>query len=380
MANILLIDDEQGMRETLTDILTEQGYEVKPFASGQEAVKEIRKGSFDIVIADLKLPDVGGMQILDEAKEVNPESAVIVMTGYASMESAVEALNRGAFSYIVKPFNMDEVKTVIKRAFHQIRLFKENQRLIDELQLTNRKLEKAAAELDKANQAKSEFLSRMSHELRTPINAIIGFTEFLEEDKTLKKQQRLDVRHVATNAKSLISLINEILDLSKIEAGKVRISVSMFSLKTLIAHCVQSITPLLKDRPVKLEVDFTKDIPNKIKTDRDRLREIIVNLLSNAAKFTEKGKINILTGMDKEGMINISVSDTGCGIREEDLLHIFEEFRQMNIGTKKRYGGTGLGLAISKKLVHLLGGNIFVKSTFGNGTTFIVAIPPELKI
>ena len=373
---ILLIDDDTGMRETLMDILAEEEYSIKPFAGGAEAVKEIRKGEFDIIIADLKLPDVGGMQILKEAKEVNPESAVIMMTGYASLESAVDALNAGAFSYIIKPFNPDEVKVVIKKAIHQIILFKENRMLIDELQFSNRKLETVINDLNKANQLKSQFLANMSHEIRTPINAIMGFTDLLLENDELADTYKRDVLRISINAQHLLTLINDILDLSRIEAGKITLSSSTFSLESLINECVQSMKSMLKDKPVNLEVDIDKDIP-KIYTDRDRLRQIIINLLSNAGKFTEKGFIK-LTAKMTDGNVNISVEDTGAGIKEEELPYIFEEFRQLSKEHKQKYGGTGLGLAISKRLVHLLGGNILVNSMYGKGSTFTVVVPQSV--
>ena len=176
-AAILLIDDDPGMRETLKDILVDIGYQVMTFASGKEAIKEIRKGLFDIILVDLKLPDVGGIQILEQAKEVNPESAVIVMTGYASLESAVEALNRGAFAYIIKPVNVDEIKVVIQKAIHQTRLFKENQNLIDELQITRRKLEKTVNELENAGRQ----LRAKEQALRDSKNKFQGLVETLHD-------------------------------------------------------------------------------------------------------------------------------------------------------------------------------------------------------
>ncbi|MBI1870205.1 MAG: response regulator [Chlamydiae bacterium] len=375
---ILLVDDDPGMRETLEDVLVDEGYQVNPIASGKEAVKEIRKGSFDIVIVDLKLPDVGGMKILGEAKEVNPESAVIMMTGYASVESAVEALNQGAFSYIIKPFNMDEVKIVIKKAFHQIRLFKENQRLIDELQLSNRKLEKVLADLNKASQLKSQFLASMSHELRTPINAIIGFADLILEDDRLDQSCRRDMSRIVVNANNLLSLVNDILDLSKIEAGKMTVHISSFDLGPLVEGCVLSIESMLKGKQVTLKTDVSKDIL-ELSTDMDRLRQIIINLLSNAAKFTEKGEITASARMDQDDRVNISVTDTGIGIKEEDMIYIFDEFRQIDRGKKQKFGGTGLGLAISKRLAHLLGGNILVKSVLNKGSVFTLMIPTKIK-
>lgn len=368
-ATILLVDDEPGMRETLKDILVDEGYEVTIFASGKEAVKEIRKGLFDIVMVDLKLPDVGGIEVMEEAKEVNPESAVIVMTGYASLESAVDALNRGAFSYIIKPFNMDEVKVVIKKAVHQIRLFKENQNLIDELQLTRRKLEKAVKELENASQIKSHFLASMSHELRTPINAIIGFTDFLLEDHTLNTAQKSDVERISINAQNLLRLIDEILDLSRIEAGKTRLVKEIVDIVPLVRKVIDTLRLAAEKKRIKIENQMSSPFP-RVFVDPNRIMQVLANLVSNAIKYTKEGGKITLSAEEKGDALAISVADTGIGIPPQYLDKIFERFERVPLKSTPGVTGVGLGLTISKELLNLHHGKIWVESEVDKGSKF----------
>lgn len=384
-ATIILVDDDEGMRETLRDILVDEGYQVMMFASGKEALKEIRKGLFDIVIVDLKLPDVGGIQILEEAKEVNPESAVIVMTGYASLESAVEALNRGAFSYIIKPFNIDEVKVVIKKALHQIKLFKENQNLIDELQLTRRKLEKTVKESENANQIKSQFLASMSHELRTPLNAIIGFADLLLEDNTLNPGPRKDVNRISINAQNLLRLIDEILDLSKIEAGKIRLEKEMVDITPLFSEVIATFKLDADKKRVQFENQIRAPLP-EVFVDPNRIMQILANLVSNALKYTKEGGKITLTAEQKKDGLEISVADTGAGIAPQYLDKVFERFERVpnlsipGTGGLVRHsrhgdGGTGLGLTICKELLKLHNGKIWVQSKVDKGSKFTFSLP-----
>jgi len=373
-ATILLVDDDLGMRETLKDILVDTGYQVMMFASGKEAIKEIRKGLFDVVIVDLKLPDVGGIQILEEAKEVNPESAVIVMTGYASLESAVGALNRGAFSYIIKPFNMDEVKVVIKKARHQIKLFKENQNLIDELQLTRRKLEKTVKELEHAGQAKNKFLASMSHELRTPINAIIGFADLLLEDNTLNPGQRRDIERIFANTQHLLRLIDEILDLSRIEAGKTRLVKEIVDIAPLVKEAIASFKPDADKKMIQLVYQIPSPLP-KVLIDQSRIIQVLDNLVNNAIKYTKKGGKITLTAEQKKDVLEISVTDTGIGIPPQYLDKIFERFERVPNVSVSGVGGTGLGLTICRELLNLHNGRIWVESEVDKGSKFSFSLP-----
>ncbi|MBU4221338.1 MAG: PAS domain-containing protein [Euryarchaeota archaeon] len=228
-----------------------------------------------------------------------------------------------------------------------------------------------------ANKSKSEFLANMSHELRTPLNSIIGFTELMRQKMAgdLNVKQERYVENVLNSSKFLLNLINDILDLSKVEAGKIELIIERISVPVVISETVT----LLKERASKNNVTLKKELDPEldfINADKQRIKQILFNLLNNAIKFSKKdgGVVSIRTKKEGDNAI-ISVSDTGIGIREEDLGKLFKEFEQVNSDITRNYGGTGLGLAISRKLVELHGGRIWVKSRFGEGTTFTFTLP-----
>ncbi|MBB6634390.1 hybrid sensor histidine kinase/response regulator [Cohnella thailandensis] len=264
----------------------------------------------------------------------------------------------------------------------------ENGRLTNELRLLNDRLEamvsERTAELEKArdeaveaNRTKSQFLANMSHELRTPLNAIIGYSEMLREEA-----EEADVLGIAEDlgkihqaGKHLLTLINDILDLSKIEAGKMDLYLETCDLPSLIQDVVTTVTPLIEQKGNRLTVEVQ---PGELRTDVTKLRQILFNLLSNAGKFTSEGSISLTAAFGEElgkpGVL-FRVKDTGIGMTEEQMDHLFQAFRQADSSTTKKYGGTGLGLAISQKLCHMLEGRIEAASVFGQGSTFSVYLP-----
>jgi len=241
-----------------------------------------------------------------------------------------------------------------------------------------RELIVANQRLDEASRHKSQFLANVSHELRTPLNAIIGFTRLVlrKTEGQIPDLQKENLQKVLISSEHLLNLINSLLDLSKIEAGRMEIFVESFSLNDLIDTVASTVEPMLKDGRVHLIKEISSDIP-PLNTDREKLRQIILNLLSNAANFTEKGEIKV-SAWREDGSLKLFVSDTGIGVKEEALGYIFEEFRQVNVGTKGG-AGSGLGLAIVKRLVDMLGGQISVESEVGKGSRFIITLPMNLK-
>jgi signal transduction histidine kinase len=231
-----------------------------------------------------------------------------------------------------------------------------------------------------ANKAKSDFLAKMSHELRTPLNAIIGYSEMLieeAEDDGLDVYAE-DLTKINSSGEHLLTLINDILDLSKIEAGKMELHIEEFSFSALLKQIEATAKPLVEKNNNKLIVDSKiKDI--KLKNDQTKLRQILFNMLSNAAKFTKKGKITMLVKETDNKNLKFDIIDTGIGMNEEQLVNVFEEFTQAESSTSKDYGGTGLGLPISKKMAEMMGGRIDATSEVGKGTTFSVTIPISVK-
>lgn len=247
----------------------------------------------------------------------------------------------------------------------------------DEMQMQNQELETQRRQVEEANQLKSEFLSNMSHELRTPLNSINALSQVLRiqtKDKlSAEENEYLEV--VERNGKRLLSLINDILDLSKIEAGKMEMFPATFSLSNLVGQVVENIAPLANQKNINLVYQEPKT-PIQIDTDESRLQQVLSNIIGNAVKFTEKGSVDVSIHLE-ENHVQIKVKDTGIGISEIDLPHIFNEFKQADGSTSRSYEGTGLGLAIAKKLTEALFGTIAVESNKEKGSVFTITLPLE---
>jgi len=215
----------------------------------------------------------------------------------------------------------------------------------------------------------------MSHELRTPLNAIIGFTRIVKRKgaEALPEKQLDNLDKVLVSADHLLNLIDDVLDLSKIEAGRMEVAPTAFEIEPVVDLCINTTQPLIKHELVKIVKEIKGDIP-LVFSDKDKVTQIILNLLSNAVKFTHEGQIKV--GVDSaDDSLVLSVTDTGIGISEEALERIFEEFQQADMSTTREYGGTGLGLSISHRLAQLLGGDLVASSTEGEGSTFTLTIP-----
>ena len=375
-ATIIVVEDEKGARATLCGILNDAGYNVIGVEKGAEALETIQKSPFDAVITDIRLPDVGGMEILEMAKEINPDAAVIVITGYASVETAVDAVNQGAYAYFVKPVNPDDLKTTIANALRQQRLAQENKRLVDRLQRSNKLLFEANEELRKATRAKSEFMANMSHELRTPLNVIIGFSELMldEVPGKINEEQSQSLNDILSSGRHLLDLINDILDLSKIESGKMELKLRNFSLPTMIESVRRVMMPMLAPKKQGLEIDVEEGLTT-VYADRDKVRQVLLNLLSNATRFTPDGGELKVKAIRDDDWCRVSVIDSGIGIRREDQERIFEPFYQLDNPLTEEKGGTGLGLTIARQITERHGGRIRVDSEYGKGSRFTFTLP-----
>ena len=237
-------------------------------------------------------------------------------------------------------------------------------------------LDHARNTAEDATRAKSEFLANMSHELRTPMNAILGYSEMLiEEAEDLDQEDFIpDLKKINQAGNHLLSLINDVLDLSKIESGRMDVINTRFHIGQLIEAATVVSQPLIKPG-VELNLDIAPDLL-QMHSDQDKIKQILLNLLSNAAKFTHEGSITVSAHQESD-TIFIIVTDTGIGMNEEALSRVFEEFQQADATTRKKYGGTGLGMPISRHLAQLLGGDLTVTSTEGEGSTFVLTLPIE---
>jgi signal transduction histidine kinase len=261
---------------------------------------------------------------------------------------------------------IDLVRTFADQAVIAI----ENVRLFDEIQAKSR-------QLTEASQHKSQFLANMSHELRTPLNAIIGVSEMLREDAEALKQDTEPLDRVLGAGRHLLALINDILDLSKIEAGRMELHLETFLLVPVIQDVAKTIEPMASKNGNRLVIDCPADL-GAIHADQTRFRQCLLNLASNANKFTEKGTVTIAAQQGQENggdWIAVAVTDTGIGMTPEQMGKLFQEFSQASSTTASKYGGTGLGLAISKRFCEMMGGDITVASEVGRGSTFTIRLP-----
>ena len=264
----------------------------------------------------------------------------------------------------------------IRQIAEQNQMIREKRALLMERTLELENLQRAA---DKANQAKSQFLANMSHELRTPLNAIIGYSEMLMEevDALDAESARKDLERIRAAGKHLLGLINEVLDLSKIEAGRMEVSLEDTPAEPLLREVVATVQPLVAAKANALELDLAPNLGD-LHVDVTKTRQILLNLLSNACKFTERGRIVLAARRSRDAngdWITVEVRDSGIGMTPEQMSRLFQPFTQADASTSRKYGGTGLGLAISKRFAELMGGTISARSEAGRGTTFTVALP-----
>jgi signal transduction histidine kinase len=322
--------------------------------------------------------------IADGAFSIPPTGALIAITVtivtailsaqasgelYAIAEWALESYRRERSSSL----RLFESRQEVERSFLR------QQALTLELQETNDELAIAQRAAEEAKHFRGQFLANMSHELRTPLNAVIGFSEtmlnfpLMYNNTTLPTEYRGDLEQIHNSGKHLLNIINDILDLSKIDAGRLEIDIQRVDLEPILKGALSTAIGLVGGKPIKLLREAPDTVPN-VKADPVRIRQVLLNIYSNAAKFTEQGQIKMVLKHDAE-RVTISVTDTGEGIHPDDLPHIFDEFRQGAAGRKKARAGSGLGMTISRQLLELMGGEIQVQSELGKGSTFTFSLP-----
>jgi signal transduction histidine kinase len=366
---ILVVDDEPDVELLINQQFRRQiraGEFTFSFArDGEQALTVLQNDAgFDLMLLDINMPVMDGLTLLARLSELQAQVRAIIVSAYGDMPNIRTAMNRGAFDFVLKPIDMVDLQATIRKAVDEIAKLREIER------------RRLAAERARSNL--SHFLANMSHELRTPLNAIIGLTDMMVTHAarfgTEKAQEPLGrVRVAGTH---LLEIINQVLDLSKIEAGKLELSPERVKLLPAVQEVIGTVAPLAQQNKNRLTVESDNSL-NSLIVDPLRLRQILLNLLSNACKFTKDGEValHVRSVVDGRKWIEFAVSDTGIGMTPEQQAKLFEEFTQADATTAQRFGGTGLGLAITRKLARMMGGDVTVTSEPGKGSVFTVRLP-----
>jgi signal transduction histidine kinase len=433
---ILIVEDSPTQAERLRRLIQSMRYRARVAANGKYALAEIRERKPHLVLSDIVMPEMDGYELC-RAIKADPymrDIPVILVTSLTDPKDIIRGIECGADNFIRKPYAEDYLLNRIGQMLVNQKLRKnqnmevgialylgdqkhfinaERQQILDllistyeqavqvnselqarerqvielnmrlahhagELETINREIALKNLELAEASRMKSAFIANMSHELRTPLNAIIGFTGALlmKLPGPLTGEQERQLTTIRSSARHLLSLINDILDVAKIEAGKVTLSLESVQLQSLMTEVADTLRPLAAGKGLMLEVELAPE-PITMDTDRRALTQILINLANNAIKFTEKGQVRLSLKQRREEdavITEFSVADSGQGIREEDQAKLFHAFSQLDSTSTRHAEGAGLGLYLSRNLANLLGGSLFFSSDFGKGSTFTLAL------
>lgn len=384
-AHLLVVDDEESLRITTAAILDKEGYVVDTAASGDEAISLLANIDYDLVLTDLHMEGGDGLTVLSQIRRQAPLTISVVLTGFASVESAIAALQEGAYDYLIKPCDIDNMKHTIRRGVEHRRLMLAEQKARTDLEKLNRELEQRIElrtaelqtvneELAAANRAKDIFLATLSHELRTPLTPVVGWIKLLRTGNLDSKGviQALDA--IERNAWLQSRLIDDLLDTSRIATGKLHFEPVTTDLNCAVNAAVDTVRAAAAAKNIELVSNFSEQTLPVI-GEPVRLQQIAWNLLANAIKFSKHdSKVTVKTERNGE-LARLVVTDSGVGIEKDFLPHVFDRFRQADGSTSRVHGGLGLGLAIAHALSRLHGGTLEATSEGpGHGATFTFSL------
>jgi signal transduction histidine kinase len=367
---VLLVEDNPGDARLARELLGEVDsfeFELEHVERLSDAIAALNRAKFDVVLLDLSLPDSHGLDGIAGLQKALPTVPIVVLTGRSDDSVAIDVLKAGADDYLIK--GQGDGQLMVRAIRYSIERARGRVMLVEA---------KAKAEI--ANRTKTEFLANMSHELRTPLNAIMGFSELLKGEMLGPVGNPTYVeyaRDIHQSASHLLQIINDILDLSKVEAGKIDLDERSVDLHGLVAASVRLIGERAGEAGVRVSNEVPADLP-RLLADERLLKQILVNLLSNSVKFTPSGgTVKVQAWREPNGVMALAVVDSGIGIAEEDLPKVMEPFRQADAALSRKYEGTGLGLPLVKSFIELHRGVFELKSQVGVGTTALSRFPRD---
>lgn len=371
--SILVVDDEEDIRDFYHCLLSRDGHKVDMVDNGLDAIEKVKNGNYQIVITDIRMPLCDGMTLLSKVKELDPSIEVIVMTGYATVETAIQALKGGAYDFILKPLSMSQIYSVISKCIEKI-----------ELQKENRELSEANRKLRELNEMKEKFITITSHELRTPLCGISGYIDML--DYILKGDIEDNPGAILAEMKFItmefIDIVNDMCELASAYRGSLNIKKEEFDLVECINQIKREYLPVIINRKLDIIFNPQRQYP-LFNGDRRRIKQAVKELVENAVKFTpDGGRIEIELFPREDDKIKILVKDTGIGIPSDKVKKIFEKFYEVQdsihhstSNSNFMGGGLGVGLSLAKEIVEAHGGTIDVESQLDKGSVFNITLP-----
>jgi two-component system sensor histidine kinase/response regulator len=364
---ILVIDDELGLREGCRRALTRQDYEVDVAATGQEGLTKIQAGGFALILLDVMMPDMSGLELLEPIRTQDPDTICIIITGYATVELAVQAMKLGAYDFIAKPFSDDNLLLAVEKGLERRRLQQEARRL-QRIEEEARQLSQEKAMLEELDRVKSAFMRKVAHELRAPVAAIRSFMTLMLQGYTSPEQQRSVQERAGERADELLTLIDDLLNLARLKDAKGASVKKTVHLEQALTEVLELHTPEAQGRQIKVEVEIQPCPP--IMADPAHMKQLWTNLISNAIKYTPRGGHVTIRLFPQDGALVGEVEDTGIGIAQDDMSRLFEEFFRTEQAKAFAQHGTGLGLSIVRQIVQDYNGQIHAESELGKGTKF----------
>jgi two-component system sensor histidine kinase/response regulator len=359
---ILIIDDEEVVLDSCTMILEGSDYIIETAQDGVSGLKRVNEFQPDLVFIDLKMPGIPGTEVLEKISETNPTIVSIVITGYATVTSAVEAMKKGAYDFLPKPFTPDEFRIITKRGLERRRLI----------------LETISLRKDK-EMLRENFAAIVSHELKSPIGAIQQYLFALsgELNDKLTDSEKEKFERMKVRIDGLITLINSWLRVYSVDISKIKDNFSVFPVNDLIVDAIEDVQP----QAVRKDIQVISTLGDKLKPiegDKTSLEEALVNIIGNAVKYSYPGGKVLINTVEKNGNVEIDISDSGVGIPEEELPNVLSDFYRGR-SAQGDESSHGIGLTISRKIIEAHNGTIFVKSELSHGTTFTIQIPAAKK-
>lgn len=370
---ILVIDDEVGIRTGCRRALTPHGYQVEVAATGQEGLTRFRGDGFGLVLLDVMMPDVRGIDLLEPILAHDPDVVCVIITGYATVELAVEAMKRGAYDFISKPFSADNLLLTVEKGLERRRLQRETRRL-QRIEEEATRLSQEKAMLEELDRVKSTFMRTVAHELRAPIAAIASYLTLILQGYATLEEQRPMMGRAAQRADELLDLVDDLLNLARLKELKVDSKRQEISLEETLKDVFSLHQAEAEEKQITLKLE-TRACP-PVTANPAHIKRLWTNLISNGIKYTPAGgQVTVRLFPEGEAAVVGEVEDTGIGISEEDLPNLFTEFFRTAQAKAVTQRGTGLGLSIVKEIVESLGGQISVESKLGEGTKFTFHLP-----